>query len=72
MAVFQYSDNLPVFTASVQKLYCWQIFTLLGGFHYLKHIHANLSLGFGMVEEHCMMMKSMAIITRVEFLNENK
>ena len=63
MAVFQYSDNLQVFTAAVQKLYCWQISTLLGGFHYLEHIHANLSLGFGMVEENFMMMKSMAIIT---------
>ena len=56
MAVFQYSDNLPVFTAAARKLIAGKSLLFLRAFlarSSLKHIHENTNLIFGIVAEDC-------------------
>ena len=73
MAVFQYSDNLPVFTAAARKLIAGKSLLFLRAFlarSSLKHIHENTNLIFGIVAEDC--TKWIAIIANVEFWNGNR
>ena len=73
MAVFQYSDNLPVFTAAARKLIAGKSLLFLRAFlarSSLKHIHENTNLIFGIVAEDC--TKLIAIIANMEFINGNR